>query len=707
MVDARIDIDGRLDEPAWGLALRRELAFEVDPGDNIAPPVRTEVLLAYDSDRLLVAFSAEDPDPASIRARISDRDGIYDDDWVSIALDTFNDQRRSFNFLCNPLGVQADGIETSAAGLDVSWDAIWESAGRITADGYVVEMAIPFCSLSFQRSEGDQAWGFDAVRVWPRQERHKIGLVPRDRDNDCYLCQTARIRGFAAASPGRNLEFDPTFSMLWTDRREPFPGGGFRQIDRRREPGLTARWGFTPNLTLAATANPDFSQVEADAAQLDVNNPFTLFYPEKRPFFMEGADFFETRLRTVNTRTLLDPAWGAKVVGKEGRDAVGAFFARDDLTRLLIPGAETSLVRDLDRESSNAAVRWRRDIGGASQVGVIATGREADGYSSRMAGADASIRLTRSDRLQVQALTSRTDYPDEFALAVIQPSGPITGQAVDVLFNHDTADLDVYGVYRYVDSDFRADLGFMPQAGHRFWEGGASWTWRRRGGSWFNLLTVGAAGLRQEKSDGGMLLEAGTLEVAYRGPAQSYAGLLANFGRRGFRGREFDDNNVVFEAGFLPTGWLALSLEGAAGDAVDVANAEQGSSVMIRPVVEARIGRHLSVAVDHAYEHMREHGERLYTGNLSQARLVWQFDRRTFLRAVLQYQDIDYVPGLYVAPVPDGEESLFAQLLFSYKLNPQTVLFLGYSGNSFGEDDYDLTRHDATVFMKIGYAWVL
>ena len=707
LVSSGVDVDGVLDEPVWSRARRLELTYEVEPGDNIPPPVKTAVLIAYDTNRLLVAFVADDPDPGSIRARISDRDGLYDDDWVSIVLDTFNDQRRSFTFFCNPLGVQADGVETSTSGVDISWDAIWESAGRITAEGYVVEMAIPFCSLRFQQSEGDQIWGFDAVRLWPRQDRHKIGLVPRDRDNDCYLCQTAAIVGFSGAAPGHNLEIDPTFSMLWTDQRYPFPGGDFHQLERRREPGITARWGFTPNLTLAATANPDFSQVEADAAQLEVNTPFTLFYPEKRPFFMEGADYFTSRLRAVHTRTLLDPVWGTKVAGKEGADAVGAFFVRDDKTRLLFPGPESSSVRDLDRQSSNAAVRWRRDLGGASQVGLIATDRESGNYSNRMAGADASIRLTRSDRLQVQWLASRTDYPEDISRAFGQSAEPFSGQVVDVLFNHGTRDLDVYGVFRDVDDEFRADLGFMPQVGHRFWEGGADWTWRRRSGSWFNLLSLGAAGFRQEKSGGEMLLEAGVFEMNYRGPSQSYCWVSANLGRRGFRGREFDDDHVEFEAGILPNGWLALSVEGDIGDGIDVENVEQGNRIMLRPMIEARLGRHLSVVLDHAYERMRENGEHLYTDNLSQARLVWQLDRRTFLRAILQYEDLDRNPSLYPDYFEEKQKALFTQLLFSYKLNPQTVFFLGYSDNRYGDQDIDLTRGDRTIFMKIGYAWMI
>ena len=195
LAPSEITVDGILDEPAWSAALRLDLNYEVRPGENIPPPVETECLILYDQHHVLFAFIARDPDPSEIRARYSDRDRAWNDDWVGIVLDTFNDQRRAYELLSNPLGVQIDAINDEAGGrYDDSWNSIWSSAGKITEQGYQVEMAIPFDQIRFQSVNGEQVWGFDAIRSYPRNDRHRIGLFPRDRSNN-----TENFLGVAAA----------------------------------------------------------------------------------------------------------------------------------------------------------------------------------------------------------------------------------------------------------------------------------------------------------------------------------------------------------------------------------------------------------------------------------------------------------------------------------------------------------------------------
>jgi hypothetical protein len=178
-----ITVDARLDEPAWQNALAIPLEFETRPGENTKPPVETHCLVTYDPSRVYVAFRAYDPDPGSIRAHLSDRDTAFDDDFVGIVFDTFNDERRAFEFFVNPLGVQMDLFNDDVGGNETSsWDAIWESAGRITDHGYVVEVAIPFHQLRFPSVDGVQTWGFDALRFYPRSDRHRISSHPLDRD---------------------------------------------------------------------------------------------------------------------------------------------------------------------------------------------------------------------------------------------------------------------------------------------------------------------------------------------------------------------------------------------------------------------------------------------------------------------------------------------------------------------------------------------
>jgi hypothetical protein len=418
-ITSRINIDGILEEKAWEDALVLELNYEIDPGENIKPPVKTEVLLAYDSDHFYAAFKVYDPEPAKIRANFTDRDNIWNDDYVGIMLDTFNDSWRSYSLSCNPYGIQADEIITTTG--YVAWDGIWKSAGKITETGYVVEMAVPFSSLRFQAKKKDQVWGIDAMRVYPRSLTHHIGFVPRDRSNSCYICQFDKIIGFKVAKTGINLELDPTFSTVLTQERESFPGGKFVKTNSDVNPGLTVRWSFTNNLTLGAAINPDFSQVEADAAQLDINTQFVLYYPEKRPFFLEGASIFDSPLNMVYTRTVADPDWGVKLTGKEGGHAIGFFSARDTVTNLIFPTSQGSYSTSLDMKNFSTVLRYRRDVGKSSNLGVTFTDREGDDYFNRVVGIDGDIRFTKSDRILFQYIGSQTRYPQQVVDQYGQP----------------------------------------------------------------------------------------------------------------------------------------------------------------------------------------------------------------------------------------------------------------------------------------------
>jgi hypothetical protein len=470
-----IDIDGHLDEPLWANALVLELDYEVRPGENIPPPVRTEVLLTHNRTHLCAAFRAYDSNPNEIRAHVTDRDEIGDDDWVGIILDTFNDEQRCYDLLVNPLGVQQDAIESESGGS--SWDAIWDSAGRITDWGYIVELAVPFNQLRFQRASGPQVWGFDAVRRYPRSQSHHIGMFPRDRSNSCYLCQAIKISGFDGASPGRNIEIIPTVTGVATEERRSFPSGGFRREHEDTEFGITGRWGVTPNLTLSGTGNPDFSQVEADAFQLDVNQPFALRFSERRPFFLEGSDFFQTLKAAIYTRTMRDPEWGLKLTGKEGRHTIGAYVVRDERTNLIFPGSQSSGSISLSQDNTVSVLRYKYDLGGASTVGALFTNREGDRYHNRVVGIDTDFRFTPRDQVRVQFLGSQTGYPGAVADSFAQPRNDFTDRYIAFEYDHETRTVGWWLDYDDVGGDFRADVGFVPMVGFRNVEGGWNYSW--------------------------------------------------------------------------------------------------------------------------------------------------------------------------------------------------------------------------------------
>lgn len=704
--ESEIKVDAVLDEPAWQKALVLELNYEVRPGENVTPPVRTEVLLIYDSRNLYAAFRCYDPDPSAIRAHLRDRDTLGGDDWVGLIFDTFNDQRRSLDYLVTAQGVQFDEIE-SQSGEDPGWDAIWESAGRITDWGYSVEIAIPFSSIRFQRTTTPQVWGFDAQRRYPRDHGYHIGLFSRDRSNNCYLCQAVKIKGFQGVSPGHNIEIDPTLTAIRSDYRPDFPEGKLARQNYEEEFGVSAQWGITPNMTLNGTINPDFSQVEADALQMDINEPFALFYPERRPFFTEGTDFFAALENIIYTRTLRNPSWGLKLTGKEGANTVGAYMVRDDITNLIFPGSQNSNSTSLNMNNTSSVFRYKRDFGSRYTVGLLGTDREAKDYYNRVYGFDLDFRFTPTNQIQLLVLGSSTKYPEEVTGDFNQPAGSFKDRLISFEYDHYTRTWGWWADYEEAGSGFRADLGYYPRVGYRNIEGGLLYTWNAKPNSWWAYFRLGGDLHYFEESNGKLLSETASLWLNYNGIMQSFVYLEAEQAREAYANKEFNQTAFVFQCGFWPAGNLELGATTMFGDQIDFANIRLGNRFRINPWLSYNLGKHLRLSLNHNYENMNVQNKRLYTANISQLTAVYQFTVRMYLRSILQYVNYDYNPGNYTFDVDSEFNRFFAQLLFSYKINPRTVLFLGYSDNYLGDQNIRLTQSNRTLFLKLGYAWVL
>jgi len=551
-----IVIDGKLDEEAWEKAVHLDLRYEVNPGDNLPATATTDAFLTYDEGHFYAAFYAHDPDPNKIHAHLSDRDLAFRDDFVGLVLDTFNDERRAFEFFVNPVGVQMDLVQDDVSGNeDSSWDAIWTSAGHITEDGYVVEMSIPYNSLRFQNSAGDQTWGIDFVRIFPRDRRFQFALGPRDKSTSCYLCQIAKIVGFAGATPGANIQITPTLTAIRSDSDPNFPDNldpaHLAERNEKSGPhydlGLTAKWGITPNLTATGTLNPDFSQVEADTAQLNVNEAFALYFPEKRPFFLEGSDYFDTPFQAVYTRTVADPSWGAKLTGKLGKSVVGFFAAEDAQTNLLLPGSQGSFSDTLGAPTTDAVLRYRLDAGANSSIGALVTSRDGDGYSNRVAGIDSLFRLTKSDSIRTQLLASQTQYPDAVARRDDQPADPFGDHAFRFHYDHNTKNLAAWARYADVGPGFRADMGFVPQVDYSEELSGFERSWWGKPGAFFSRLFSGAEASWRDDQSGRLLQNRTAGWFAFQGPHQSFVFLGTGHRVFGFRDNEFDQGFVDLE----------------------------------------------------------------------------------------------------------------------------------------------------------------
>jgi hypothetical protein len=705
------EIDGIISEGEWDGAEHVFLDNETEPSQNIPAIVDTEVLLMEDGANFYLAFIADDPEFEKICAFYSDRDTCWDDDLVGVVIDTFNDERRAFEFFANPLGVQIDRINNESGGgrgafggVDNSWNAVWDSAGRISDKGYVVEMKIPLTQLRFPAGLEQQTWGIDLVRYYPRNKRHKFSNNSRDYNLSCYLCQLKKAQGFNQLEEGLNLQIVPTLTASYSKNR-PAPGSEWKN-EFDPEVGLDIRWGINQDFYLNATINPDFSQVEADATQVDVNNTFSLFYPERREFFLDGADYFSTTSNLVYTRNISFPDYGIKLTGKRDMHSFGFFFANDATTNLIIPGRDGSIIASLpDIESFNTAYRYRLDINTNINFGMIFTDRRADDYSNTLAGVDSNIRIGKSDSIEMQVMKSYTEYPDQIQDLYAQKQY-LDDFAYRLHYRHEDNNWSWRGSYSDFGSDFRADLGFINQVDYRNYDFSGGHNWRFGPGRGISRFFLGADYEKSYDESGRKLEEKTGMRINVEGPMQSFIFLGYSQGDHYYNGKYFDEYSIFMFGHIRPSSYMEIAMDFDYGDSIDYLNTRLGRMLTISPEINLQLGKHFQAKLRHSYQKMDIEGTELYNTNLSDLRTTYQFTIRSFLRVTIQYSNTRYNPSLYNFEIDSLSRFLTSQILYSYKINPQTRFFIGYSDSGFQNDDMrKLFTTNRTVFTKFSYLW--
>src|SRR6267378_2859206 len=450
-------IDGKLDDEVWKHAVVLKDFYQVQPGDNIAPSKPTEVMLGYDSKFLYIAFHCYD-EPDKVRANIAKRDNIWDDDYVGILFDTFNDQRRAYEVDFNPLGVQADGIWTEGQGEDFSLDLVMESKGMITSDGYTIEVAIPFKSLRYVAGK-DKLWG---VHFWRRTKRLNNSLdmwIPMDRDKGSWLAQEGHITGLEGISTERTLELIPSLTLSETGKRKVTH---FVNEPVKLDPGLTGKYSLTPTVTLDFAINPDFAQVESDQLVVTANQRFPIFFAEKRPFFLEGIDIFNTTIAAVHTRAIIDPDYAVKLTGKINRNTFGLLVASDNGPGNFSPEERlTANPRLIDKNASIGILRLKHDIGKKdSFIGFLGTYRRFVDVYNELGGIDTRLRVNKQTTFSAQALVTHSRrnffYPDEGRSFDRAENAFIYATDYNMNGRHFGYDYSTVGRTRF----YRADVGF-------------------------------------------------------------------------------------------------------------------------------------------------------------------------------------------------------------------------------------------------------
>ena len=498
-------IDGKLDEEVWKSAVALKDFYQIQPGDNIKASRATEAFIGYDAKFLYFAVRAWD-EPDKVRATVARRDNVFGEDNVRIFLDTFNDQRKAYVLGFNPLGVQQDGVLTEGQGTDFSVDIVMESKGVLTSDGWTLEVAIPFKSLRYEAGKG-KFWGFHLWRNIDRFNDEIDSWMPISRDKSGTLNQAGRLTGLEGISTERSLELIPSFTVSETGKRvrtirpsvvsrNPalLDPGRFVNQPIEFDPGLSAKFGLTPTVTLDFALNPDFAQVEADATVVTANQRFPIFFEEKRPFFLEGIEIFRTQIAAVHTRAIFDPDVAVKLTGKRGRNTFGLLVASDngpgnfteeereetldELQTLRAPrGAdedernylarldaarlsEFQFNRVLDKNATIAVLRLKRDVGKENTVGLLATSYNFVERHNQLGGLDGRFRLNKQTVLDVQVLGthSRRFFYDPDLDRRVYRNGQGFAYAYELDKSGRHFSINVNGVGR--TRDYRADVGF-------------------------------------------------------------------------------------------------------------------------------------------------------------------------------------------------------------------------------------------------------
>ena len=468
-VRERPRIDGRLDDAVWREALHITEFVQQNPVEGAPATEATEVWIAYDSQNFYVAVHAHYEDPSLMRANRIDRDQSFDDDNIAIYFDTFLDQQRAYRFSVNGYGVQGDAIVNSRGWSmggrrrrtgsyswsgsriptgDSSWDALFSSGGRIVDDGFTAEMAIPFKSLRYPQRERDipHRWGFQIVREVRGKDENQV-WAPITRNVSGFLTQVGVLEGMTNLSMSRNLEVLPTFTAIQHGSLDS--AGAFAAKDVAPEGGLNVKYGITSNLTADLTYNPDFSQIESDLPQIEVNQRFALRYPELRPFFLEGAEIFQMfgPVTFVHSRTIVDPEFGAKLTGKVGKTTLGLIVANDEAPGRVAPGDAA-----YGQKANNLVARARYDLYAESHLGAFFTHRSFMDTHSSLGAFDGDFRLGNTQGFGFKAV--QTDHRDFDGVHR-------QGQMFDLNYRLNSRHWNGWVSAYTLSPDFRHDVGFV------------------------------------------------------------------------------------------------------------------------------------------------------------------------------------------------------------------------------------------------------
>lgn len=679
-------IDGKLDDQAWKSANTFTGFTTFIPDFEKPMAEKTIAWLSYDEENLYFAFKCFDSQPDKIKATVSARDQIFDDDFVCVNLDSHNDQQSLYAFYVNPLGIQGDS-RFAAGNEDPSIDLVWYSAGKLDDDGFSVEIQIPLKSIRFSKSDTVQM-GLFLERTIARTKTH--GSIPEMDPEKGYAFLTQFMGvNYAGINYHKLWEILPAVTYKYTDINED---GKLVKDQRKPEASLTVKYGITSDLIFDGTLNPDYSQVEADAGQIDVNLRYQLLYPEKRPFFLEGLEKFNVAATQtsvidpvqmmVHTRTIVNPLTGAKLTGKIGeKNEVNILYSADEL------GVENEAGKN--EYAHFPLFRYKRNLKNESFIGLLYTGREVPDLGNRVLGVDGQIRLNKSTMFEFNGFHSKTELAGN--------KNP--GSSFGLLLNHDTRSLTYKLSAKGVHEDFHVETGFLTRTGV-YQLASLLMPKLYPGNKVFNRIDF-------------ELFTTYTRDRIYSmNETYNFVSAQVSTQGRGIFKIKYLLSNEIYRGERFKTGGVNVLLGGAAGNWFEgyvvyrrmngiyyAADPEQGKYNKITSMFNFQPLPKLNAEASISWYDFKADSsdEKLFNYPIERMKVTYQFNKYLFLRGVAEYNGYN--------------KELVSDLLLSFTYIPGTVGHIGY-GSLYQQTDTELnffdqnhrpTQQQRGFFIKMSY----
>jgi hypothetical protein len=691
-----IKIDGDLSEHIWSSASISENFLTYTPVYGEILSQETKVWMAYNDKSLYFAFKCFDNEPGKIKTSISQRDRMFNDDWVAVLIDAVGNKQTSYEFYVNPDGIQGDNLNSAVTGTDLAPDFVWESAGKLTPDGYQVEIRIPLESIRF-KSGKEVKMGILLLRyisrlgtgaTWPRTEPGQT---------DFNFMATILYKDLEY---GLKLDVLPNFTYSRNVEREDADNWGESDISKNL--GVSVKYGISSAMTAEATIRPDFNQVESDAFQVEVNQRYPVFYSEKRPFFMEGMEIFDfgiinqgMMIASVHTRHIADPGWAAKLSGSPGRMNFALLAANDQA-----PGLpwEDAVNPDQDKKAFWGIARGKYNLGSDNSLGILYTSRHFAGTSNQAVGVDVQYRPFKDARINAAYLyTSTKEFPGDR----VKP-----GNGFNAMFQYSVPRLLVWTTYERYDNNFVMNSAFMNRTnisrgqvylGPNFYIKSKGAAWLRRIQPYTQYSRLHDLGTDMDDNDWRLGIDMyftrrGFLRCEYRREKEAW--LEQQFNK-----------NYLFSAGTLqPYKWLNISFNYRYGDQIYYHPEEPflgtGYQLGFALVFQPNIKLNLGFDFFHDELSRKADDQKIYAVDIFNVQATYQFNKYFFIRGAVRYDNY--------------QDKLLTDLLASFTLIPGTVLHLGYGSlyerkewqnNQWVPGQGPLINTKNGLFFKVSYLW--